>query len=241
MTLSYFLDGVEYKGYLANPANPKKPLPAVIIAHAWKGLNGFAKKQADELAKKGYIAFAADLYGNGTTATDDEEAAKLMLPLFLDRALLRNRIQAALKTVQGLPHVDPTKIGAIGFCFGGLTVIELIKSGAPICGAVSFHGLLANSMGEDKAVTQPIAKEIKGSLLILNGAEDPMVSQEDIYQIQQELINANVDWQLNNYGQAKHAFTNPEAHDDSNGFVYNERICKRAFKAMNSFFEEKFS
>jgi len=238
--IHYQHDGVSFKGYLAKPDSVKEKIPAILIAHAWRGQDDFARQQADELAKFGYVGFAIDLYGNDALAQDDEEALQLMLPLFLNRKLLRERLQAGLKTLEKHSFIDQNAIGAIGFCFGGLCVIELLRSGAAIKGGVSFHGLLGDTIGNHKAHLTP-NETIKGSLLILHGYKDPLVSQSDIIAIQDEMTKAGVDWQMNFYGQAMHAFTNPQADDKNSGLVYNHRSADRAWRAMNNFFNEIFS
>lgn len=227
------------RGYLAKPASTNTG-PAIVIAHTWKGLDDFCREKAEALAKLGYTAFAADLYGDGAVAANNEEALELMLPLFLDRQLLRERIQAAVSTVKKLPQVDSQKVGAIGFCFGGLTVIELLRSGADIAAAVSFHGVLGTTIANHHAKALPIAENIRASLLILHGHEDPLVSKADINTIQEELTKAQVDWQMNIYGHAAHAFTNPEAQDTTSGLVYNAKASDRSWEAMRAFFNDVF-
>lgn len=215
--------------------------PAVIVAHAWKGQDAFALKQAEELSKLGYIGFAADIFGNGAAAETNEEATKLMLPLFLNRALLRKRLLGAFETVAKLPQVDPNRIGAIGFCFGGLAVLELLRSGAFVKGVVSFHGALSDHFGNQKAHLAPNASRILGSLLVLHGALDPLVSPQDILALQTEMTEAKVDWQVNTYGKAAHAFTNPNEHNIKSGLFYEPKIAARSWNAMKMFFEEIFN
>jgi len=239
--LKYQVEEKVMDGFLVyDPSNTQRR-PAVIIAHAWRGQDDFAREKAHELAQLGYVAFAADLYGDGKEASSDEEAAQLMRPLFINRKRLRQRIVAAYKTLKECPQVDSRKIGAIGFCFGGLTVIELLRSGVDIRGAVSFHGVLGDTMGESKAHLEPLAKSIPGALLILHGHDDPLVSAEDIAKIQTELTEAKVDWQMNIYGHTAHAFTNPLVNDANNGMVYNSKVSQRAWWSMRHFFEEVFN
>lgn len=239
--IPYPSEQVTCKGYLALPkGSTGKKYPGIVIAHAWRGQDNFARKKADELAELGYVGFAADLYGDGKTVVTDEEALALMLPLFLDRNLLRKRINAALDTLKNIPSVDASRLGAIGFCFGGLTVIELLRSGADLRGVVSFHGLLGYTLFSHKATPVASAQEIKGALLILHGASDPSVSQEDIVSIQQEFTKAKVDWQMHSYGNVVHAFTNPEAHDEKKGLLYNQQASERAHISMRQFFKEIF-
>jgi dienelactone hydrolase len=238
--IHYQLDGIDFKGYLARPDSPSKKLPAVLIAHTWHGQDHFVRKKAEELAKLGYVGFALDLYGNGVNAKDNEEALQLMLPLFLDRKLLRSRVNAGFDVLKGQSFVDQEAIGAIGFCFGGLTVIELLRSGAGVKGVVSFHGLLGSVLDKYTATLAPNSEKIQGSLLILHGYKDPLVSQCDIQAIQEEMTKANVEWQMNIYGQAAHAFTNPQAKDAASGMVYNKQVADRAWLAMTNFFNERF-
>lgn len=240
-TKNYFAGATKHQGYYAYPDGPKEPRPAVIVAHAWLGQDDFARQKAEELAKLGYVGFAADIYGEGIQAKNPEDAQKLMLPLFFDRKLLQERMTAAFNEVDQNPLVDSKKVGVIGFCFGGLAAIELFRSGTPIRGACSFHAILGNSMGDHKAKTVAIAKNIKGSLLILHGYEDPSVSSEDVQRMQSDLSDAEVDWQMNTYGRTVHAFTNPEAHDHENGRVYNAETSRRAWRSMQDFFQDIFS
>ena len=240
-TIDYLCGETELKGYLAYDESSEAKRPAVIVAHAWKGQDDFARQKAEALAQLGYVGFAADVYGNGIEVETNEEAWALMLPLFLDRELLRERINAAFTTLQNHPKVDPASIGAIGFCFGGLTVIELLRSGADVSGVVSFHGVLGDTLNDQKANLAPNADQITGSLLILHGNDDPLVSHKDILSIQREFTNANVDWQMNIYGHSKHAFTNPEARDEKMGLVFNPVANMRSWLAMYNFFEEIFT
>lgn len=226
------------KGFLVYNEIVKEPRPVVIIAPAWKGLDNFAKKKAEEIARLGYVAFVADIYGEGKTVESDEDAANLMLPLFCNRTLLRERISGAYEAIIKNRLVDKKRVAAIGFCFGGLTVIELLRSGTPVRGVVSFHGVLGNAMGEHKAELAPNAEKIKGSLLILHGADDPLVSSEDITHIQHEFSEAKVDWQMHIYGHTVHAFTNPDVKDFSKGLAFNQRANDRSWTAMKNFFDE---
>lgn len=240
-TINYRVGNQSFKGYLVYDERDKKPKPGVLVAHAWRGQDDFARKKAEALAELGYIALATDVYGDGKSVTTDEEAQALMFPLFLDRKLLLERITGAYDLLKKQPHVDPKRIGGIGFCFGGLTIIELFRSGADLRGAVSFHGVLGNSLGGKQAAALPIAKGIKGSLLILHGHNDPLVSAQDIQNVQNELTKSLVDWEMNIYGHASHAFTNPEVHDDKKGLSYNPKADHRSWRAMCDFFEEVFA
>lgn len=224
-------------GFLAYDDRVKAKQPAILVSHAWRGQDDFARQKAIELAELGYVAFAIDLYGNGISVTDDE-AAQYMVPLFLDRALLQARIGAAYECARKLPLVDPAKMGAIGFCFGGLTVFELLRSGVDLKGVVCFHGVFANEREGIKAKTVPISPNAKGSLLILQGELDPLVTVADLQNVQREMTKAGIDWQIHLYGNTMHAFTNPAANNPKNGAMYSQRATERAWRSMQNFFGE---
>lgn len=236
--IDYQWNGKNFKGQIYFPENLSDKTPAVLVAHAWKGRDQFALDKAKMLAELGYIGFAADLYGDGLVVESNEEALDLMVPLFLDRKELRERISAAYQVVAGRAEVDSGRIGAIGFCFGGATVIELLRSGLDVKGVVSFHGLLGYSLGEQKADVFASADELKGSLLILHGYQDPMVSLDDVVNIQQEFSSKGIDWQMHTYGRASHAFTNPGANEPDSGMMYHAQTEKRALQSMRNFFSE---
>lgn len=241
-SITYYSGPTRHIGYLAFPEEvTTEAKPAVLVAHAWMGQDDFARKKAEMLAELGYIGFAADLYGEGMAVATPEDAQNLMLPLFLDRKLLRERMKSAYEVLNQHPAVDSKKIGAIGFCFGGLAAIELYKSGIDVKGVVSFHGLLGSSLGEHQAKIEKIAEGIKGSLLILHGYEDPLASAEDIRSAEKELNDAKTDWQFHSYGGTSHAFTNPIAHDPARGLIYNQKSEKRALQEMKNFFQEIFA
>ncbi len=216
-----------------------EPKPAVVIAHAWRGLDDFSIKKAEEIAKMGYVALAADVYGDGVNAKNDEESMELMLPLFKDRALLQSRIGAAVSQVKAHPEVDPARIAAIGFCFGGLTVLELLRSGSDVRCIVSFHALLADVLGEEKAKRPPKNYPKKCAALFLHGHDDPMVSETDINNLWYELDENGVDWQFTTFGHTMHAFTNPGANDPDKGIVYEPKAAARSWNAMKDFLSEQ--
>lgn len=237
-TISYEYNGIKFKGFLAYDDSIQGKRPGILVAHTWKGVDDFVKNKARDLAKLGYVAFAADVFGNGVVAESDEEAEALIQPLFVDRSTLRGRIESAYKALIQFELVDADKVGAIGFCFGGLTVIELLRGGSPVKGVVSFHGVLGNKLGEMRAQVAPNAEKIRGAILILHGHDDPLVSQSDITDLENELTKAQVDWQMHIYGHAMHSFTNPVADDEKHGFRFNEKANKRSWQAMSNFFNE---
>ncbi len=229
-----------FKGYIAYDDSIKEPKPGVIIGHAWMGQDDFARKKAEELAKLGYVGFAADVYGNGLTVSTVESATEQMFPLFMDRQLLRDRIVAAYNVLSNFEEADRNRLGAIGFCFGGLTVIELLRSGVKLRGIVSFHGLLGFKLGEMTAKKVSNAAKMHGALLVLHGYLDPMTSIEDIRGFQEEMTTSGVDWQMHTYGNATHAFMNPLANMPEAGMLYNPITERRAWKSMCNFFDEIF-
>lgn len=222
-------------GYLAFPKDVTGPLPGILVVHEWMGLNDYAKHRADQLAELGYIAFAADIYGDGKIAANREEAGKLAGSYKNDRPLLRARVAAGLATLKAQPGVAGDKIAAIGYCFGGTTVLELARSGADIAGVVSFHGGLDTSTPQD-------AKNIRAKVLALHGADDPYVPADQVAAFENEMRQAGVDWQLIVYGGAVHGFTNPaNGTDNSKGAAYNALADARSWVAMQQFFNELFA
>ena len=236
----YLAGTTRCKGYFACPSHVERP-PIVVIAPTWEGINGFAKEQAEKLAERGYAAFVADLFGDGKAASSPEEAASLIKPLFIDRKLLRERILAAILEAKKFHEVDSSKVAAMGFCFGGLTVIELMKSGAILKGVVSFHGVLGNELMGITAKLEPTAPEINTSFLLLHGYKDPLVSTKDLLDLEAELAAKNVDWQAHIYGLAAHAFTNPDSHDPAAGMYFEPRTCHRSMMTLYTFLKEIFN
>lgn len=207
--------------------------PAVLINHTWAGRDEFVAEKARKLAELGYVGFAVDMYGKGILGSGPEENARLMQPLMEDRAVLQKRMQAALHAVKSLPWVDDGKIAAIGFCFGGLCVLDLARTGADIKGVVSFHGLLG-------APGNIQGNAIKAKVLALHGHDDPMVPPEQVLAFEREMTAAGADWQLHAYGHTMHAFTNPVANNPDFGTVYQVDADRRSWQAMQNFLAELF-
>ncbi len=221
------------EGYLAWEGDSTQRRPAVLIAHAWAGRDQFECEMARKLAGLGYAAFAMDNYGKGVLGSNNEENAALMTPFLEDRAMLRDRLLAGLKALVAQPMVDANKVAAIGFCFGGLCVLDLARCGAELRGVVSFHGLFnAPNLPETK---------ITASILALHGHDDPMVPPEAVLALEQELSRAGADWQIHAYGGTSHAFTNPQANAPEMGLLFNPKARDRAWRAMSNFLEEIFN
>lgn len=230
---------VEYKhqdtvmeGFIAYDDSVKGSMPGVLIIHEWTGLGPYVKKRAEQLAAMGYVAFAADIYGKGIRPKPPE-AAKVSGSYKNDRPLLRARARAGLEALkENHPKVDAKRIGVMGYCFGGTAALELARSGAELRSAISFHGGLDTPSTED-------AKNIKASVLVLHGADDPLVPDAEVKRFEDEMRAANVDWQLVKYSKAVHSFTNPEAGSDpSKGAAYNKTADIRSWEAMKNFFKE---
>ncbi len=208
--------------------------PAVLVVHQWKGLGDYEKKRAEMLARLGYNVLAADIYGKGVRPQTPQAAGAEAGKYKNDRALLRARVRAGLDVLASHELTDPKRIAAIGYCFGGTTVLELARSGAGIAGVVSFHGGLSSPTPGD-------AKNIKAKVLALHGADDPNVPPKEVAAFEDEMRQGGVDWQLVAYGGAVHSFTDWDAgSDNSKGAAYNERADRRSWEAMKQFFAELF-
>ena len=230
----YHLAGRKYEGYVAYDDAIKGTRPAVLVAHDWLGVTDKTKAKVEELAKLGYVALAADLYGKGNRPANPEEAGKAAGALKEDRIALRARMQQGLKVLKEQPQTDKTRIAVIGYCFGGTAAIELGRAGADLKGIVSFHGGLDSPKPAD-------GKRIKGKVLALHGADDPFVKPTDLAAFEQEMRDSGVDWQLVKYGGAVHSFTDKTAGDDpKKGAAYNAGADKRSWVAMQDLFKEIF-
>jgi len=231
-TVTYRQGDQVLEGYLAYDTKGTSRRPGLIIVHDWMGLGEDARARARQMAELGYVAFAADIYGQGIRPGSPAEAAKMAGAFYKDRALLRARIRSAFEVLAIRDDVDAAKMLAMGYCFGGSAVLELARSGAPVKGVVSFHGGLANPHPED-------AGNITGKVLILHGAIDPHVSPEEMSQFQKEMNEAKVDYQVHTFPQTVHSFTIKGAGNDlSKGAAYNAQSDRRSFALMKAFFEE---
>ncbi|MEW6695145.1 MAG: dienelactone hydrolase family protein [Pseudomonadota bacterium] len=229
--IDYQHDGQTFEGLLAWDDAHAGARPAVAVAHAWAGRTVFEDDKARALAALGYVGFAMDVYGKGRRGRSREENAALMTPLVQDRALLQARLGAALQALTAQPEVDASRVAAIGFCFGGLSVLDMARCGLPLRGVVSFHGLFTppgNTAG----------RRIQAKVLALHGWDDPMAKPDAVLAWAQEMSAAGADWQLHAYGGTMHAFTNPEANDPGFGTVYDARADARSWVAMRAFLAE---
>lgn len=232
---------VEYKdgdtnleGYLAYDDSVRGPRPGILVVHEWNGLGDYVKGRTRQLAELGYVAFAIDMYGKGARPKTMEESSKEAAIYKNDRPLMRRRAAAGLAVLMKNPRVDPKRIAAIGYCFGGGVALEVARSGADIAGVVSFHGNLDSTNPAD-------ARKIRAKVLVLQGSEDPVAPREVVSDFQKEMDDARVDWFMTTYGNTVHGFTNPaNGADPSKGAAYNEESDRRSWQAMRDFFDEIF-
>lgn len=232
--------GVKLEGYLAydDAKTSGAKAPGVLVIPEWWGLNEYPKSRAEQLAALGYVAFAADMYGAGVTTNDPKKAGELA-GQFYGKPLMAERAHAGLEQLLATGLVDPTRVAAIGYCFGGATVQALAWSGAPLAGIVSFHGSL---------IPPPpnTAGTVKAKILICHGAVDRFEKKEDIDAFKKAIDDAKLDYQFIMYAGAVHAFTNPRADEVAResglkGIGYNAAADRRSWKHMQDLFAEIFA
>lgn len=234
--IEYQYDGKIFEGVLVYPNSVSNKLPALVMFPNWLGITEGAISLANYQAQQGYIVFIIDLYGKHIRPKTNKEANEAMLPLRHNTNLLRAIMHQALTTLMKQAttyNIDTLKIAAFGFCFGGCCALELARSGADIKAAISFHGNLDTPNPQD-------AKNIKGSILVLDGANDPLVPRSQLTDFMNEMNAAKVDWQLVSYGGAVHGFTDMSANEPGVK-QYNAKVTKRAFNAMNDLLSEVFA
>lgn len=225
------------KGYLVWDDSKGDKQPGVLVVHEWWGLNDYARKRARMLAELGYTALAVDMYGDGKLSEHGKDAAAFMKAVTGQAGLARRRFDAARELLVGRPQVDAGKIAAIGYCFGGATVLNMARQGVDLAAVVSFHGNLATD-------TPARPGQVKARILVLNGAADTFVPPESISAFKQEMARAGADYQFVNYPGAKHSFTNPDADRlgkaNDMPLAYNIDADNRAWAAMRELFGEVF-
>ena len=231
--VEYEHEEVTLEGFLACDDTEDGARPAVMVVHAWAGRSQFECDKARALAELGYVGFAADMFGKGVLGSSKEENAGLIQPFLEDRAFLQSRLTTALETLKALPGVDENRVAAIGFCFGGLCVLDLARIGTDIKGVASFHGLFG-------APGNTAGTRITAKVLALHGHEDPMVPVDAVVALEKELTEAGADWQIHAYGNTMHSFTNPAANDPGFGTVYNKNADRRSWQTLLDFLEELF-
>ena len=233
---------VEYKdgdtvceGFLAYDDANDKLRPGVLVVQDWTGVGDYVKGRAQQLAEMGYVAFCADIYGKGVRPTDPKDCAAQAGKYKGDRPVLRGRVNAGLAQLVNSPLVQKGRVAAIGYCFGGTTVLELARSGADVQGIVSFHGGLGTPTPDD-------AKNIKGKVLVCHGADDPFVKPDEVAAFKDEMAKGGVKNKFVAYPGAVHSFSNPQAgSDNSKGAAYNAAADKESWTEMKGFFAEIFA
>lgn len=230
-TVDYKQGDTTLEGWLAYDDAKQGKRPGVVVFPAFYGPSAHEKDVAQRLAKMGYVAFVADVYGKDVRPKNGQEAGALSGKYMKDRPLLLARAQAAFDQLRNNPRVNTAKLVAIGYCFGGAGALDLARSGAPLVDIVTFHGALPTPTPEN-------AKNIKGHVLALHGADDPIVNQQAVANFEKEMTDARVDWQVVLYANTVHAFTDPSTGTDaSKGAAYNALSDKRSWQAMVDFFK----
>jgi len=232
-TIEYADGDTTLEGLLAWNDAISGPRPGVLVGHAWGGRSEFEDNKAKALAELGYTGFSLDLYGKGVNGTNPDENAKLMQPFLDDREMLQRRMTLTVEAVRGANVVDASRIVATGYCFGGLAVLDLARSGADVTGVISFHGLF-NPPGNTTGT------QISAKVMALHGWNDPMVPPEAVTALAQELTDAGADWQIHGYGNTYHAFTNPDANFPDLGAIYHPDADRRSWQSMCNFLQEVF-
>jgi len=233
-TISYKHGAQEFKGFLAWDDASTDKRPGVLVVHEWWGLNDYARDRAKQLASEGYIAFAADMYGDGKTTEHPEEATKMATTVRQNVDEWRKRATAALDVLKSQPQCDTSKLAAIGYCFGGSTALQLAFSGADLKAVASFHGALPIPSPEQ-------VKNTKATLLICHGAKDSFIPEKTIQEFRAALDAGGADWEMDYYAGAEHSFTVKSADSlGIKGMKYNAEADKRSWARMQALLNEKF-
>lgn len=236
-TVTYTAGGVTLRGFRAAPVGVDHR-PAVLVFHEWWGLNDYVRGRAEQLARQGYVAFAADMYGDGRTADSPAGASALMNGVLADIPAATERLKAAWEQAKASPGVDPTRVAAIGYCFGGAMVLHAARIGLPLAGVVSFHGSLG-------CTHKAAPGSIRARVLVLHGAADVLVPDADVAAFKQEMADAGADYEFIAYDGALHGFTNPGATAKGKEFGlplgYDAAVDARSWGDMQRFFERIFA
>ena len=235
-TVSYDLDGKTYKSYVAYDGNRNGKLPVVLVIPEWWGLNDYPKSRARQLAELGYIAMAVDMYGDGSTAANPQEAQTMASPFYGNPQLTKSRLEAGLNRLKQFEQADTSKVAAIGYCFGGYVVLNAAKLGADLDGVVSFHGSLSGA---------PANKDLlKSKILVCHGEADKFVSEQEVNSFKKSMDSIGADYTFKSYPGATHAFTNPQATETGKKFnmpiEYNAAADTASWNDMKTFFGRIF-
>jgi dienelactone hydrolase len=232
--ITYHCDGESFDGALFLPEVATR-VPVVLVVPAWEGRSEAQETVAIQLARHGYAAFCVDVYGTGKRGATPAECEALMMPLLADRERLRARLLGAVDAAHACPGINPKQTAAIGFCFGGLCVLDLARANAPLTAVASVHGLFTPLPAP--LVTAP---RINAKVIAFHGWDDPLVTPSDVTALGHELNAAKADWQIHVFGGTMHAFTNRNANSPQLGFQYNAPSTRRAWTALEIFLRESF-
>lgn len=231
--IDYSHAGTTLQGMLVCDTAARGPRPLVLVSHAWAGRTEYEHDAARRIARMGYTSFALDLYGKGVVGTSPAACEALMTPFLKDRAMLHARLHAALDAARAQPEADPASVAAMGYCFGGLCVLDLARIGADVKGVAAFHGLF-------NAPDTGTVDRINARVIAFHGFDDPMAKPADMVALGNELTAAGADWQIHAYGGVMHAFTNPAANDPASGTVFDPTANDRAWRTFEAFLAECF-
>ena len=231
--IRYEQGGTTFQSYLAIDPAVEGPRPVVLVVHEWWGLTDHPRQAADRLAREGFVGLAVDMYGEGKYTDDPQQAGEWAGQVRQNPRQAIERLQAALDAIKDRETVDATRLAVIGYCFGGTVALEAARMGGEaLDAAVSFHGSLASGIPEEE-------RDLTAAVLVLHGAADSHVPEADLEALRKELATADIDWQLDIYGSAKHSFTNPEADARGmEGVGYNKAADERSWAAMKVFLND---
>ncbi len=234
--IDYQVGAESFTGFIAYPQNGSSSA-GILVVHEWWGHNDYARHRAEMLAREGYTAFALDMYGSGKLAEHPDDAAKFMNAVFAEAGAAKARFEAAMDILKARETVNPERLAAIGYCFGGATVLNMARAGLDLKGVVSFHGNLAT-----QSPAQP--GQVKAKVLVYHGNEDPFVPAEQVTAFKTEMDAAGVDYSFTGFDGAKHSFTNPGADAFAEKFdmplAYSPQADAESWKGMLTFFETLF-
>lgn len=237
-TVTYRAGDTTLQGYLAVDEEKQGKRPAVLVVHEWWGLNDYIRGRARMLAELGYTALAVDMYGDGKVGGDPGEAGALMTAALSDRAALEARFKAAVDFVSAQPSVDGSRVGAMGYCFGGAVVLHAARIGLPLRGVVSFHGSLGSFQ-------KPAPGAVKAKILVCHGGADSLVPDEQIAGFKAEMDDAKADYQFVTYDGALHGYTNPEATEKGKAYgmplAYEKSADEKSWVDMKAFWTKVFA
>ena len=234
--ITYKIDSLTMDGYIVYDENIEGKRPAVIVVHEWWGLNDYTRMRARELAKLGYIAMAMDMYGNGQRAESPDSAGKLATPFYMNPEMAKKHFDAALYRLKIQPQTDTSRIGGIGYCFGGGMLLNFARMGSDLKGIVSFHGSLIGTPADKNL--------LKAQLLVLHGADDKFVPESEVATFKKQMDSIGANYSFIAYPGATHAFTNSNATAVGEKYkipiAYNASADTASWKAMKEFFEKVF-